>query len=224
MQLILLALAVAMLAACPDDDDDGPPCPPGSEMIGDAAGTPEIEIGQIAPDGTWEPLPDEGATLRLFTPPQGGKIALVGARIHDMSGCQATLAARLRDPTDPDEAVAVREGRTVLFVPIPGRDDWGEVESPEPLNRAPNVPACFNYFDRDMDDCPWILHVSVEDREGRLAEKRITVTPECMRDDPEAPDPALCQCECAARYDTRETACNDLDPWRNAEPRCGDTL
>lgn len=222
MRYTLLARALlaasALAAACGDDDE--PACPADAEMIGDPSGAPEIEIGELRSDGAWVPLPDEGAALTLFTPPQGGKIALVGARIHNMSGCRATTVGRLRDPTEDGEPVAAREGRTLLYRPMADRPDWGEADAPEALDRGPNVNTCFNYQDRDMDGCAWTLHVSVEDRDGRRAEKRIPVTPVCLVDDPLSPDVAQCECECAARYDTRVDACNDLDPWRDAAAVC----
>ena len=224
MQLIaLLALA---LPGCEEDED--PPVPEACPLDGDFCGSsdepPEIELIQIAYDGTFTPLHD-GDVVPMFTPPQGGKIALIGARIHNMAGCGAILIGRLRDPTVEDEPVSVHEGRTVRFTEMDDRPGWGEVR-PGPdartvLAAGSNIPTCQNYEDRDMDDCDWIADVSVEDREGRQASARARIQLACPTDDPGRQDEdeqALCECECAAHYDQRD--CNDLSVWQGTPAAC----
>lgn len=218
---------VLALAACGDDDDDtGPPdpCPPGTTFIGDEAADPAIELGEIRYDGTFTPL-TEGATLTLFTPPQGGKIVLVGAHIQNMDGCGAVLTGRLRDPSREGEPVSVHEGRTVRFLELDDRPGWGGVPTGPSaftvLAAGANLPACHNYEARDMDGCDWILDVSVEDRAGRAVSARLPVTLACPEDDPgaEREDERLeCECECAANFDERD--CNDLQVWQDAPPVC----
>ena len=217
----------ALLADCKSTTkpDAGPsPCPADAGMLGSPDAAPEIELVEIAFGGGETPVA-EGATLSLFTPPQGGKIALVGARVTNMVGCGAHLTGRLRDPTREGEPVVAREGRTVRFEPMADREGWGEVPTGDDEHTAlaagANIPACFNYEARDMDGCDWILHVTVEDRDGRSAEARFPVRLTCLDEDPGLDDPdetEICECECAAHYDLRD--CNDLEPWRDAPPVC----
>jgi hypothetical protein len=121
--------------------------------------------------------------------------------------------------------VAVNEGRTVRYMTMMDRPGWGHVPTgPNAftvLAAGSNLPACHNYAARDMDGCGWILDVTVEDREGRSARSTFGVSLTCPEDDPGATrddERAECECECAARYDTRD--CNDLSIWENAPPVC----
>jgi len=230
MPRALVTLALALAAAACDGDDDDPdggtpdPCATGDTFIGDPSGEPAIEVGEIAYDGTFRPIA-EGATVSLFTPPQGGKIVLVGAHMTNMEGCGAVLTARLRDPTAEGEPVAVHEGRTVRFVELEDRPGWAEVPTgPNAftvLAAGANLPACHNYEDRDMDGCSWILDVTVEDRDGRSARATFPVDVTCPEDDPgaEREDERLeCECECAARFDERD--CQDLTAWQDVPAVC----
>ena len=225
MSLIgLVALAVGCEERTGPADAGPPPCPPDAGFFGSPDAEPEIEIGEISFGGDWTPI-EEGSTLSLFTPPQGGKITLVGAHVTNMVGCGAHLTGRLRDPTREGEPVVAREGRIVRFEPIPGREDWGEVPTGEDertaLAAGANLPACFNYEARDMDGCDWILHVTVEDRDGRSAEVRLPVALTCLDEDPGLEDDyerEICECECAAYYDRRD--CNDLPAWTSVPPVC----
>lgn len=221
----LIAVFVALLSGCGDDDDPPPtdPCE-GDTFIGSLEEDAEIEPGEIGFDGTFTPIAD-GANLHLFTPPQGGKIVLVGAHVHNMDGCGAVLTGRLRDPTDPDQAVAVHEERTVRFVEMDDRPGWGRVPTGRSefgiLAAGANIPTCFNYEDRDMDGCAWLLDLTVEDRTGRLARATLPVTMTCPEDDPGAEssnEKLSCECECGARFDLRD--CSDLPSWEGVDPVC----
>lgn len=224
----VLGLSLAATACDRDDGapDSGPPdpCATGDTFIGDPSRDPEIEVGEISYDGTFRTI-EAGATLSLFTPPQGGKIVLVGARVRNMDGCGAVLTARLRDPTAEGEPVAVHEGRTVRFVELPDRPGWGEVPTGPSaftvLAAGSNLPTCHNYEDRDMDGCDWILDVTVDDRAQRAARATFPVSITCPDDDPgaEREDERLeCECECAARFDERD--CEDLASWQDVPAEC----
>jgi hypothetical protein len=221
----LSVVVLAILAGCETErepDAGPPPCPADAGFLGSPDAEPEIEVGEITFEGDWVPI-SEGATLSLFTPPQGGKIALVGARVTNMQGCGAHLTGRLRDPTQEGEPVVAHEGRIVRFEPM--GDGWGEVPVGEDertvLAAGANLPACFNYEARDMDGCDWVLHVTVEDQDGRSVEARFPVGLTCLDADPGLDDPMerqICECECAAHYDERD--CQDLEAWRDVPAVC----
>lgn len=227
LRSFVLGCALFVVGCDGDDDPDGgthDPCAQGDTFIGDPSAEPGIEVGEIAYDGTFTPI-EEGSTLTLFTPPQGGKIVLVGAHMSNLDGCGTVLTARLRDPTLEGEPVSVHEGRTVRYREIADRPGWGEVPTGPSaftvLAAGSNLPACHNYEDRDMDGCEWILDVTVEDRNHRSAQDSFPVNITCPEDDPGADgdDERLeCECECAARFDTRD--CNDLSVWEDAVPVC----
>lgn len=226
MRTALALLALTAIGCGDDDDDTGPtdPCASGDTFIGDPSGTPDIEVGEISYEGTFRPI-GEGDVLTLFTPPQGGKIALVSAHLTNMDGCGATLTARLRDPVAEGQPVAVHEGRTVRYVAMEDRPGWGNIPTgPNAftiLAAGSNLPACHNYATRDMDGCSWLLDVTVEDRGGLSVRKTFNVGLTCPEDDPGAmreDERAECECECAARFDTRD--CDDLSIWQDVEPVC----
>jgi hypothetical protein len=108
---------------------------------------------------------------------------------------------------------------------IPERPGWGAPQTTwgPGLDRGAMLWCPYD-TDRDMYGCEWTLDVTVEDGTGRSAEKRVTVVPDCPVDDPGASyvppedEQAVCRCECAANYDSRD--CNDLDPYRDRAPVC----
>lgn len=213
-------LLLVRCGGCGDPQKPPPSCPPDAGFIGDPEAAPDIEVGEFHhSDGEFRPIVADGEALTLYTPPQGGKIVLVGALVQNMVPCNVIVTSRLRHPTAEGEPVAVREGREIKYEPIDGRDGWGapRTVAEDPLDLAPNVPACFNYADRDMYGCEWILEVSAEDLDGRYVEKRFRVVPQCLEGDPNA-EPGICECECAASY--VDGRCDDPESWIDREPVC----
>jgi hypothetical protein len=114
------------------------------------------------------------------------------------------------------------------------RPGWAEpvIHDPTDLGSViaagPNINSCApNEGGRDMYGCEWILQVTAEDFAGRLAERHLTVLPDCPVEDPgtvpknvgPADEQASCRCECAANFAARGD-CDDLEPYRDRAPVC----
>ncbi len=189
--LLKALLALALVAACDGgevvDPDaavawpDAVPC----GVVGDLSQPARMQV--VAHDLV--PLED-GAELALTSPPQGGKILLVGVRVTNVDLCNATIQVALKDLVTGRVAGIERR-------PIAWRladDGFAEPAQPDYISDYANVPVCPNAnLAQDIDGNPWQLEVRFYDRSQTALEQILTVTPTCADDW----DPALCQCECA---------------------------
>lgn len=184
-RLVALLLGLG-LAAC--GDDDAAPC-----RIGDVAADPQLELIYRAADGTMAPLLD-GAALPLITPPQGGKIVLVGLRVRDAELCGATVQAALRDPCS--NRVLGIERRPVAWRFTD--DGWAEPAQPQELSDFVNLALCPSAAaGDDLDGHPYQLELRFyETPDGGFIERIVEVTLRCDAD----LDPDGCKCECDADY------------------------
>lgn len=207
LSLVLLApLAVAALPACDEDDGDVPApvdagpdtssvCPTG--YLGDPDAPAKLELRALRADGADVPLAD-GDDLALVFPPQGGRVAFVGVRALNMDGCGFQIIGALRDPITKQVRL---DGRTVNL--RRERDGWGatgkgvttDLESADDIGNYSNVPLCPNQWaDQDVFDHPFELEVQVQDRRGKTANAKITVTPRCAE-----PGAKLTSCRCLCK-------------------------
>ncbi len=74
-----------------------------------AGDEPEIEVTARNVDKVAETV-NEGATVSLIEPPQGGRVIFVGVRVMNMNACGARITGVLRDP-------AAEIGEPYAFVP-----------------------------------------------------------------------------------------------------------
>lgn len=204
---VLLAVA-ATSAACDDDDGDhgapdasadaddgGSVCPTG--YLGDPSAPAEIELRALRADGTDVPLA-QGDDLAIVFPPQGGRVAFVGVRARNVDGCGMQVIGALRDPLSKQVRL---DGRTVNLRREEG--GWGatgkgvstDLESADDIGNYSNVPLCPNQWaDQDVFDQPFELEVQIQDRRGKKADAKITVTPRCAE-----PGAKLTACKCLCK-------------------------
>jgi len=221
-----LIAAFALAAAC-DQDQPKRHCSADEEVVGDPTAPPQIEVIEMDPNGVARALTD-GDTMTVFTPPQGGGIVYVGARVRNMAPCQVTVTGNLRDPTREGQPVFQHEGRELQYVEMEDRPGWAEprLRGEQVLDLGPNIPACGSrtFPPRDVSGCEWILEVRARDFADRSVATSFTVFPDCPADDPGTPETepeneqALCRCQCATGLGV--DACNDLDPFRDRVPDC----
>lgn len=189
-----LVLILWCASACSDDTSE---C-----VIGDRSLDLELEIVYRTVDGRTADANVDGE-IPLIQPPQGGKVALIGARVRN-AGCVVQLTASLRDPCS-NRIVALEQRPVTLVL---REDGWGVPESPAELSNYANVPVCPSAAaDRDLEREPYVATVRVEDGTSRTAEKQLTVTPVCAEPELET----LCQCECDANYMLGEPCVEEAD-------------
>ncbi|MBI4511362.1 MAG: hypothetical protein HY698_17145 [Deltaproteobacteria bacterium] len=139
------------------------------------------ETGQIAPA-------QEGQSVPLVEPPQGGQILAIGARARHLNACGVVLTGSMWDGAT---ALSV-ERRPVKMVP--NGNGWAEPAHPEELQNFANIAACPSAAaEKSIHGERYDVQVNVEDRTGRRAEARIGVIPTCS--EPAKLD--LCTCFCA---------------------------
>lgn len=187
---LLVAGMLPALSACTSGGDDPPPAK--RCFVGDESELPEIELVYRDAEGRMQPLEPNGR-VPLILPPQGGKVMFVGVRARNLDGCPITLSTSLRDICG--DAVIALERRPVQLEPT--GDGWLAPLQPTELSNYSNLPACPRAnINRDIHDQPYLLTVRAEDKDGRMAEASLEITPFCA----EAELLESCECECRADY------------------------
>jgi hypothetical protein len=198
------------LVGCSSDPVRPPPdggpaadsdCPAG--FLGDSSKPAAIELLAVRADGTSAKL-GPGDDLALILPPQGGRVAFVGARATNLDGCGVQLVGLLRDTSSKQIRT---DGRTVNLNRAP--DGWGttgstttDVTDVGAISNFSNIPLCTNQWsDRDVFDAPYELEVTLTDRGGRSAVAKMQVTPRCSEPGKELG----CRCLCKKGYQLGET-------------------
>ena len=186
----------ALLAACPGTKvgaDGGPvePCTVG--FLGDEAGAPDFQMQVLLADETVAVLND-GDSVPMILPPQGGRVVFVGVRATNVDGCGLQLTGALRDLTTQQVRV---DSRTVNLVDT--GDGYGVSGTPSTsvstaISNFSNVPVCPNEWSpTNVYGTVYGVEVTIQDREGRKVTKTIHVTPECGQ--PDNLDECLCICK-----------------------------
>ncbi len=161
------------------------------------AGDPALPVAlEVLAVGTFNapatPL-DDGGSLTILPPPQGGSIVLVGARARNLDPCGVMLTVGLRDTHTQQVRL---DARTVNLQTSTDAPAW--VETSTQLAGMANVPVCPNQWaSTDIFGYVFQLEVTVEDSAHRRAMKTLQVTPACSTD---KNYPMTCSCQCVAGY------------------------
>lgn len=175
------ALGLLLSAGCGASPEAATKCP-----IGDLSAPAELEIVHLDANNTVIQT-QAMAEVPLLPPPQGGWIALLGARARNIDGCQVTLTTALVDRCD-QQIVQIDKRPTHLD---PGADGWGT----STLTTFGNLPVCPQLTaKRDLHDVPYDIMVVVEDSSGQQASATLTIVPTCP------PGNAQCMCQCDRDY------------------------
>jgi hypothetical protein len=129
---------------------------------------------------------------------QGGQVLMVGAEVFGLSTDIVRIEASFREP-GADEPL-VRDVRTILMLPIAGREGWMQ---PQLLSRSQvaHLVPCPNYGARAILGEPWLLEMGVREsgvdcpREGKVT---LTISPTC--EGRTGDDLARCECDCQPNY------------------------
>lgn len=195
--------------ACPTEEGPTPPVQCAAGFLGDATKEPMIELRALRPDGTDVPLRD-GDDLAVLFPPQGGRVAFVGARVVNVDGCGLQIIGALRDPLSKQVRL---DGRTLNLRREP--DGWGttgrgsttDIESSDEIGDYSNIPLCPNQWaNQDVFDVPFELEVQITDRRKKTATAKILVTPRCAEPGPKE---TACRCLCKKDYVLGESCGED---------------
>ena len=184
------------------DSSPQPTCATG--YLGDKATPIAFEISALGDSPTELHLSD-GDVAPMMLPPQGGRVVFVGVRATNLDGCGMTLSAAFRDTTSR----AIRLDARTVNLTARG-DGWGTVGEPDGRigNQADyaNVPVCPNEWSaRDIFGQSYELEVTITDRNGKTATKKINTVPQCASTD-QSWQP--CACICKAGYKLGQ-ACSD---------------
>ena len=171
-----------------DSSPDGNVC--GLGFLGDPSNDIELHVTARAPDGTSSEIQD-GSTVTLTFPPQGGRVLFIGVRANNINPCAVQLSGALRDLTSKEVRL---DSRTVNL--IKASDGFG-TSADNDISTFANVAVCANEWSAvDLYGQPYDLIVSVTDFTGRMASKTVRVTPQCA----EPGRVAECMCICKAGY------------------------
>lgn len=159
-------------------------------VLGDPSQPVQLELRARGPDEASVPL-SEGGDVPLITPPQGGRVILVGVRATNLIPCSVKLSAALRDK----ESGQVRlDARTINLKP--DGEGWGSSVDAN-IATFSHVPACPNQWAAgDIYGRAYDLEVTLTDKAGHTLTTTMTLTPRCS-------EPALeaeCKCICKQGY------------------------
>jgi hypothetical protein len=131
-------------------------------------------------------------------PPQGGRVMFIGVRATNIGPCGVELTGTLRDLSSGQ--VRIDSRKTHL---APTGDGWGTSVDTD-ISTFAMIPTCPNQWaSTDVYGNTFELELSVLDKDGRTATKKLNVVPTCG----EPADLAECQCQCKKGY-TLGQACN----------------
>jgi len=165
-------------------------------FLGDPAGSPRLEIIALKAGDIIAPI-DDGGTVEMILPPQGGRVLFVGVRATNVDGCGLQLTGALRE--ESHDAGQVRfDSRTVDLIPDDG--GWGASGTgtvSTAISNFSNIPVCPNEWSAtDIYGSSYGLEVTIVDHENRQLTRKIQVTPECGQ----PANLAECLCICKAGY------------------------
>jgi hypothetical protein len=187
---VLLRCAAALLAlgSCGPDypsPQKHPPCV--ATQLGDANAPIALQIISLASNGTAVTLND-GDSVRLTPPSQGGFVLYAGARATNLMSCNGSTSAELLDASGT--ALTNLDQRSTDFVLQVG-DFYGPYVD-EMTYQVANIPACPDHLGRGVVGQPAFLQVTVTDAKGKTATAKIKVVPSCDSD--------FCNCACGPNY------------------------
>lgn len=201
---VVVACACAGIACSPQHGGDTP-SDAGSDVtdessctvgiFGDANAAIDFQI--TTPGDMADKVLNDGDSIGILLPPQGGRVIFLGVRATNIDGCGVQLTGALRDEATNQVRL---DARTVNLVR--GSDAWGTsgiqgVSPSSQLANYANVPVCPNQWaSTDIFDKPFKIEVTLEDRHGRKLTKSAHVTPKCVDDI----QYSRCQCICLKDY------------------------
>jgi hypothetical protein len=187
-------------AACSPEPPPGADCTVG--FLGDDASPPELQIIALQAGDSIVDV-DDGGTVDMLLPPQGGRVLFVGVRATNVDGCGLELTGALRDEHTQQVRFDTRTIDLVLDDGGWGASGTGTVSTD--ISNFSNIPVCPNQWSTtDVYGNSYGLEVTILDRESRTLTKQIRVTPRCGQ----PANLAECLCICKAGYSLGE-ACVD---------------
>jgi hypothetical protein len=194
---LLGALLVSSLGCGPGGEETAADAGPDSSVVacslgflGDPELDPVIEMISLGAGGTSAPV-EEGSSVALIFPPQGGRVIFAGVRATNVDACGVTLGGSLRDPQNGKICF---DERTVNLKPL--GDGWGASVDSD-ISTFSNIPVCPNQWSAtDAFESEYDLTVKLRDKGGRVVEKTTRVIPACA----EPQNEAQCRCICKQGY------------------------
>jgi hypothetical protein len=181
-----------VIAGC---DDPLERCP--ARFVGDSAKPPEIQMLFTDGKSMMLSLVNEGDTIPMEPPPQGGLVMYIGAAVRNMDACSIELAGSLRDP-DTHAQLGFDARNTDLIPTSQFGEGWAHSDPSNNSNEA-NVNSCPDYSDKDRHNGEFMLEMKATDRAKRTVSISHRVKLVC--------DPTLnatayseCVCTCSANY------------------------
>jgi hypothetical protein len=169
-------------------------CAAGTAAVPDA-GALDVQPAMYAITMTLTPV-NEGDTIDLVEPPQGGEVLFVGAQVRGLAETTVELTGRLLDLTSG--ATIAANARTVAMVASPS-DPTISIPDLRIYTNVSNITVCPMQSPVAFDGLTATLEVEVQELSSqRTGSGRRTVTLACRQSDPTAK--ALCSCQCAANY------------------------
>ncbi len=151
---------------------------------------------------------EEGATLWLRLPPQGGFVLWIAPEVEGTRSEQIEVHTLVRSAAT--NLILAEERRSV----VGGKSEDGIWRvMPVGIRNVNNVPVCPNYGDELLIDTDVLLEVSVEDTEAmppRKGKLTLGVRLTCP------PLSKACRCECSVGYALG--GCPDIDAEQPLDP------
>ena len=163
---------------------------PGCKLadLGDPKQAIQLQVTALGIDNT-SVVVNDGDSVPLITPPQGGRVIFIGARATNLSPCSVTLTGALKDPAT---GAVMLDKRSVNLTPI-GNGYGSSADSN--ISSFANIAVCPNQWSsKDVFDQPYELDLTLTDRTGRSATATLMVTPRCAE-----PGTLLTECKCSCK-------------------------
>ena len=172
------------------------PCPVG--FLGDEAGAPDFEMQVLRRGRDGGRCSNDGDSVPMILPPQGGRVIFVGVRATNVDGCGLQLTGALRDLATQQVRVDSRTVNLIADGRRLGRERHDRARpSPRPSRTSRTSRCAPTSGRRRTSTAPSTGSRSPsQDRGGRTLTKKIHVTPECGEPD----NLAECLCICKAGY------------------------
>jgi hypothetical protein len=179
--MLLRCAALLLLCACP-----GPTPPPPEKcvpprLVGDLSQPLQLLPISLDAAGTLHALQD-GDTVLLQKPPQGGYVIYAGAAARNLEACAAVITAQLVDVASGAPITGLDQ-RNVNFTVASAGYFWPS----NGFTQTPNIPSCPDALHQGVVGRSAILRADVTDASQRTARVEVRVKPVCAADDSRCP-------------------------------------
>jgi len=200
---VIFSLLFALSCAAAEVQENDPPAS-GCRLpfVGSAALPAQLRLRALGPGNAVVEIED-GATVPVMQPPQGGRVVFLGAEATNVDPCGVSLKGVVRDVATDQVRI---DARTVNLA---AQGQGWSASDPADVSSFANVPLCPNQWSsQSIEGGEFEIELSITERNGRNLTRSMRAVPRCAEPENEAE----CRCICAQGYRLGEVCADGGKP------------